>query len=330
MEMTIRKAVLYGAGDLRLDEERIEAERLTVGQILVRTEMTAFSTGTDLGNYDGRSTEVPGAPGYPRTVGYSNVGKVVAMGPATASGLCVGQRVFSMKPHCSAFVAGSQDLLVPVPDGVPVDQASLAYLANLGVAAMRQARYEPGEHVTVVGLGVIGLCTVAAASAMGARVSAVANHPDRAALACRLGANVEPAANESDVIVLTANSWEAYRTAMELARRGGRIAVLGFPGRAQDPPEFNPLDANWLYGKQLAILGSGFIARVACLPEEIRFNLRRNLEAIFEWMQAGRLDLSPIISHRIPYDRMCEAYELARSRSKSLTAAVFDWSGAHQ
>ena len=29
----------------------------------VRTEFTALSTGTDLGNFEGRSTEVPGAPG---------------------------------------------------------------------------------------------------------------------------------------------------------------------------------------------------------------------------------------------------------------------------
>jgi threonine dehydrogenase-like Zn-dependent dehydrogenase len=235
-----------------------------------------------------------------------------------------------MKPHCSAFVANPGDLVVPIPDAVPSEQAALAYLVNLGVAALRQAAYQAGEHVAVVGLGVIGLATVAAARAMGAQVSAVANHPDRAALAGRLGARVEAKPNGADIVVLTANSWEAYRTSLELARRGGRIAVLGFPGRAENAPSFNPLDAAWLYAKQLTIMGSGFIPRVESLPEEIRFNLRRNLIAIFVWMASGALDLSPILSHRIPFQRMQDAYELARNHDKSLTTAVFDWHGAHE
>lgn len=326
--IVLRKAMLYGAGDLRLDTEDFDPAMLAPTQLLVRTEMTAFSTGTDLGNYDGRSTEVPGAPGYPREVGYSNVGRVWMAGSA-ARQFVPGQRVFTTKPHCSAFVLGAGELAVPVPDAVPDDQASLAYLVNLGVAAMRQAGYQAGEHVCVVGLGVIGLCTVAAANAMGAQVSAVANHPDRATLAHRLGARHSAEPNQADVVVLTANSWDAYRSSVELARRGGRIAVLGFPGRAQPAPDFNPLDTGWLYAKQLTIMGSGFIPRVDCLPEEIRFNLRRNLQSIFEWMASGTFDLAPVISHRVPFERMREAYELARLHDKKLTAAVFDWRGAH-
>ncbi len=315
--------MLYGAGDLRLDEVEYDLDALTSNELLVRTEMTGFSTGTDLGNYDGRSTEVPGAPGYPRPVGYSNAGRVWHAG--SAAGFQPGQRVFTMKPHCSAFITSPSDLVVPIPDAVPTDQAALAYLVSLGVAALRQAGYQAGEHVTVVGLGVVGLSAVAAARAMGAQVGAVANHPDRTRLAVQLGARVDPQPDASDIVVLTANSWDAYRASLDLARRGGRIAILGFPGRGQQPPGFNPLDAVWLYGKQLTILGSGFIPRVECQPEEIRFNLRRNLATIFEWMAAGVLDLSGLISHRIPYTRMRDAYELARTHDKSLTAAVFDW-----
>jgi threonine dehydrogenase-like Zn-dependent dehydrogenase len=320
--------MVYGAGDLRLDAEEYDPATLAADELLIRTEMTGFSTGTDLGNYDGRSNEVPGAPGYPRAVGYSNAGCVWQAGAQTS--FRPGQRVFTMKPHCSAFVAKPTDLVVPIPEAVPADQAALAYLVNLGVAALRQAGYQSGEHVTIVGLGVIGLSTIAAARAMGAKVSAVANHPDRMSLARRLGADGDPRSNESDIVILTANSWEAYRKTLDLARRGGRIAVLGFPGRAQQAPDFNPLDASWLYAKQLTIMGSGFIPRVECLPEEIRFNLRRNLVAIFEWMTTGALNLDPLISHRIPYDHMRDAYESARMHDKSLTGAVFDWRGAHE
>jgi len=316
----IRKAVLYGAGDLRLEEEDLPP--LAPGQVLVRTEVTAFSTGTDLGNYEGRSTEVPGAPDYPRAVGYSNAGVVAEVGSAVTA-VRPGDRVFALKPHCSAYVAGPADLLVPIPDAVDSAHASLAYLVQLGVAALRQARYEAGESVCVIGLGVIGLATVAVARAMGAYVTAVANSETRAALAGRLGA-LEPRP-DADVVVLTANTWSAWRAAMETARVGGRVSVLGFPGRNQPAPGFNPLDARWLYAKQLAILGAGYSPRVDCAPADLRFNLRRNLEFILDLMARGDLDLRPAISHRLPAERMREAYDLAAAHSKQLTAAVFEW-----
>jgi threonine dehydrogenase-like Zn-dependent dehydrogenase len=339
----IRKAILYGAGDLRIEEELYDPSTLKPTEVLVRTAATGFSTGTDLANYQGRSTEVPGAPDYPRAVGYSNVGIVAAVG-GTVRSLQPGDRVFSAKPHRSAYTAEESEVLVRLPASVETDQASLAYLVHLGIAALRHVRYEAGENVAVVGLGVIGLCTVAAARAMGARVIGVANDPNRAALARRVGAldtylSGDPSfdgnpssvfeGHGADIVVLTANTWQAYRDSMEMVRHAGRVSVLGFPGRAQPAPGFNPLDARWLYGKQLTITGTGHISSVDCASSDIRFNLRRNLEYVFDLMSSGNLNLEPVISHRFSYDRMCEAYELAQQHSKQFSAAVFDWRAAH-
>jgi threonine dehydrogenase-like Zn-dependent dehydrogenase len=326
----VRQAILYGAGDLRIDDRALDPEHLQPEQVYVETEVTALSTGTDLGNYLGNSTDIPGAPDYPRAVGYSNVGVVHAVG-ANAGSLQVGQRVFSLKPHQSAYIAHRSELLVPVPDAVSSEQASLAYLAQLGMAAMRHARYESGESVAVVGLGVIGLGTVAIARAMGATVTAVANSPVRAKSASEVGAHHayvtgdgEPP-SDIDVVVLTANPWSAFRLSVEMARRGGRISILGFPGRGEPLPNFNPLDPTWFYGKQLTLIGAGFSPSVECQPAELRFNLRRNLEYLFSLMASGAVCLEPIITHRIPAEHMRDAYELAKQHSKSLIAAVFDW-----
>jgi threonine dehydrogenase-like Zn-dependent dehydrogenase len=324
------QAILYGARDLRLEEKTFDPAAIGEGEVYVETDITALSTGTDLGNYLGRSTEVPGAPSYPRWVGYSNVGIIKKTG-ASVRNLVPGQRVFSMKPHLSAFVAGSSELMVPVPETVSSEQASLVYLTQLGVAAMRQARYEAGETVAVVGLGVIELGTVAMARALGARVFAVANSDLRAAAARGLGAeevlhSAQPApANAADIVVLTANTWESFRYSVDLVRYGGRISVLGFPGRAQPAPDFNPLDPAWFYGKQLTLIGAGLSSRVECQPWDIRFNLRRNLEFILSAMAAGTINLEPIISHRFPARNMRDAYELASTHAKELMAAVFDW-----
>src|SRR6266511_2603937 len=141
--LRIWKAMMFAAGDLRLEEEWLDSAALSPSGILVKTEFTGFSTGTDLGNFEGRSTEVPGAPGYPRPVGYSNVGVVAATGSAVRR-FRPGDRVFGVKPHRSAYVAEENDLLVRVPPQVMPDQAALAYLIHLGVASLRQVRYEAG------------------------------------------------------------------------------------------------------------------------------------------------------------------------------------------
>lgn len=315
------QAILYGAGDLRLEERPLDPAALNPDEVYVETDASALSTGTDLGNYLGRSMEVPGAPDYPRWVGYSNVGIVRATGSEVKSP-SVGSRVFSMKPHQSAFIAKSTELLVDVPHSVSSEQASLAYLTQLGVAAMRQVRYEEGETVAVVGLGVIGLATVGAARAMGAQVIAVANSRLRADAAMRVGAHQACVAGEDampsnvHLVVLTANTWNAYRASLEMAGNGGRVAIVGFPGRGQDAPPFNPVDQRWMYLKQLTLMGAGQSGPV---------DRRRNLEQILEWMASGALQLEPIITHRLPAARMREAYELARVHSKDLMAAVFQW-----
>jgi threonine dehydrogenase-like Zn-dependent dehydrogenase len=333
----MRKAILYGAGDLRIEEQALDIDALLPNQAYVETEVTALSTGTDLGNYLGDSTFVPDAPSYPRAVGYSNVG-VVRRAGAEFKGR-QGDRVFSIKPHQSAYIAAPHDLLVRTPDIVSPEQASLAYLTQLGLASLRQAHYEPGENVAIVGLGVIGLCTAALARAMGASVVAIGRPELRLSAAMRVGAHSALLSSDSDletqlkkqfhggadVVVLTANSWDAWRVSMEVVRFGGRVCVLGFPGRGQNSPDFNPLDPAWLYAKQLTIHGSGGSPRLECSASDIRFNLRRNLEYILQLMASGDLALDSLISHRLPAERMQEAYELAKDHAPELLAAIFDW-----
>jgi threonine dehydrogenase-like Zn-dependent dehydrogenase len=337
----VKRAILYGARDLRIEDCPLNYDRLEPDQLYVQTEITALSTGTDLGNFLGNSAYVPGAPGYPRPVGYSNVGVVRKVGSAVR-GLEPSQRIFSTRPHQSAFLARQGDLLLPIPQGVASDVASLSYLTHLGLAALRQALYQTGENVAVIGLGVIGLCCTALAKAMGARVAAIANSDLRLDLARRIGADLACKSDDPglaarlgesfgetgiDIIILTANSWNAYRQSLEIVRLGGRICLLGFPGRDQRPPEFNPLDPQWVYAKQLAIFGSGYAPQTDCSPADLRFNTRRNLQYILDLMASGILALGPIISHRLPAARMHEAYELAANHSKELVSAIFKWDG---
>jgi threonine dehydrogenase-like Zn-dependent dehydrogenase len=338
--MLVKKVVLFGARDLRMEESEIDEEALKKGECLVETDVSAFSTGTDLANYLGDSTYVPGAPDYPRQVGYSNAGVVRRVFDEDGL-LAPGQRVFSIRPHQSAFITEQDEVLVPIPVGVSSSEASLAYLTQLGLSALRRARYEAGENVLVLGLGVIGLCTVALARAIGACVVGIeANSELRADVATTLGAQRVLMSEEgqikektekvfgeagADIVVLTANPWAAYRLALELVRREGRVSILGFPGRGQQRPDFNPLDPRWIYAKQLTLTGAGLTSSLRCEASEIRFNLSRNLEFVLGLMRDGSLNLGPLISHRFPASQARDAYELAVEHPNELVAAVFDW-----
>jgi threonine dehydrogenase-like Zn-dependent dehydrogenase len=336
----LKQAILYGARDLRIEDSPLDCENLQPDQIYAETVVSALSTGTDLGNYLGDSTYVPGAPNYPRRIGYSNVALIRRVGTAVSQPV-VGQRIFSTQPHLSAYIARQSDILVTIPQGVSSEQASLAYLTHLGLAALRQANYLPGENVAIVGLGIIGLCTAGLARAMGAKVAAIANSSNRADAVLKVGAHAAFLADDpelhtklqgcfgetgADIVVLTANAWDAFRLSVNIARRNGRVSILGFPGRAQPRPDFNPLDPSWFYAKQLTLIGAGFAPKTDCPPAELRFNVRRNLEYILDLMDSKTLRLESLITHRLPSARMQEAYELASRHSKELIGAVFQWS----
>src|SRR5207237_3371431 len=122
-------------------------------------------------------------------VGYNNVGIVRAVGSGVTR-LRVGERVFSLQPHQSAYLARDSELVVPVPEGVAPEAAAFTYLYHLGFASLQRGHFIPGEHVAVVGLGILGLATVELARAQGARVLALGNAQSRLEMASAIGAHL--------------------------------------------------------------------------------------------------------------------------------------------
>lgn len=126
--------------------------------------------------------------------------------------------------------------LHPVPDALSDD--AVAMLEPLGVAvhAMDLGHVRLGATVAIVGLGPIGLLLLQLARAVGAeRVIAVEPLQHRRAAAARLGADVvgaEGANAVADVVFEVDGSPAAVATAVNLARPGGRVVLIGIP--AQD------------------------------------------------------------------------------------------------
>jgi threonine dehydrogenase-like Zn-dependent dehydrogenase len=331
-----RRAKLYAARELAFEE--FVLGRPDRDHLLAETEFSAVSIGTELAAYLGEPPLRPG-PVYPRLVGYCNVARVLEIG-SEVPGVKVGDRIITHRCHESAFLCGAAEVLGVVPTTVTPEVATLTYLAHIGLGALQKARLEQGEIVAVLGLGVIGLATIGVARCLGHVVIALGNDPwrmDKAkvqgAAACfrsdapELLKKIAEATHGRgiDVLVTTANSWQAWRTALEIPRLRGRIAVIGFPGRSEGPPRFNPLDSAFFYDKQLSILSSGPALVSPDAPEAALDGLRRDMATLLSFMATGRLQLDGLITHTVPWHQLRIVYEQAARHDKSLVAAILDW-----
>ena len=142
----------------RVAVEEFEVPAIGEHQVLVRTEVSLVSAGTELttllGGHEGQR--------YPAVPGYSNVGIVEEVGPAVVA--CrPGDRVVSEGRHASyclidleAQAARNPDYLERVPDGVSPEEAAFAVLGSVAMHGVRKAEPRLHQSAAVIGQGVVG------------------------------------------------------------------------------------------------------------------------------------------------------------------------------
>ena len=338
-------AILHGPRDLRIEEWPLDTDNLKPDEIWVETEISALKIGTDRGNYEG-AEQVPGAPDYPRGVGDSNLGVVRGVGSAVTR-FQVGDRVASSQFHQAAYIINESDHVVKVPDGVHSEDAVYANLYGLSAHCYRKSHFQPGENVAVVGLGVLGLGAVALGPLFGARVVGIGNSPIRLEMAERMGAHAAYMSDDPDLeakldaftdgvgidlVILTANPWPAYRTAMQIVRPNGRVSIVSLLGRGEPPLDFNPLAMEWFYNKGISIIAvaqpAGYLypnpAQDGGMTEDC-FPRDRAAAHVLSLMADGRLEPKRLITHRFHYTEMAQAYEMTYRREKSMLGVIFNW-----
>jgi len=330
---TARTAWLTAPRTLEWREESLAAP--AAGALLCETLITAISPGTELAAWRGDPPLRPG-PGYPRVQGYCNVAKVLECGEGV-EGFAPGDRVLTLQSHRSHFTCPAADAYVKLSFSMGAKDIATAYLFHLGYNAVLRAGVRPGSRVVVIGLGVLGLTSVAMAKQAGAEVFAISDHPkprhvaeeeycargayarkDRETLDADVGAG-------ADVVILTTNGWDDFRLAQEIAGRNAVIACLGFPGRSQPPGEFNPLAPEHFYNKQLRIEAVGLSPLENDARGFNRFNLRDNLTYIVRSMERGLPNASAIVSGIYPASAIERAYADLESRKDDAITYLLDW-----
>ena len=130
----------------------------------------------------------------------------------------------------------------------------------------------------------------------------------------------------ADIVISTVNSWSGWRTTLDITREFGRIAVLGFPGRGEQLPDFNPLASEPFYTKQPTLISAGLAAGPGSWGDgDVAQHCRKNMAFLLGLMQSGRLPLSKLITHEVRWSELEAIYRLAAEGDKGLVAAVLKW-----
>ncbi len=163
-----------------------ELQPLGPQDVLVQTRTGAISIGSELPLYCGIS-RTSGTHQYPRSMGYENVGIVVACGSEVQQVKC-GNRIVAFYGHCTRAVVPEKRVIV-VPDDISDEFAILSILTCDTAKGVRKIAPRPEETALITGAGAIGLLTLFILRAYGVvHVDVVEPLAERHALARLLGA----------------------------------------------------------------------------------------------------------------------------------------------
>ena len=178
-----------------------------------------------------------------------------------------------------------------------------------------------GKSVLIIGDGPIGLFSAGVARASGASwVGLIGHHPSRMDVAKKMGAdslfhgdddNIEQkimditSGNGTDVVLEMSGSEKGLKQGLRLLRKGGRISLFGlFPA----PVQINL--TNQIIFKGITMYG---------INGRIIFD---TWERMHNLLKSGRLDISPVITHRLAFDNFEKGFELLMERPKKAVKVV--------
>lgn len=341
--LTTRVIACRGRGETRLEHRAVRPPG--AGEMLLSLRASGLC-GTDLF----KLTQDTAAPGS--VLGHEIVGEVVDVGE-DVSGFVAGDRVV-VPHHvacgtCALCLRGSETLCAVFRENLLEPGGFSELVLVLARAVRSAARKVPAEisdeaavflepaacvlrgieraglpvalgaagtpaTAVVLGAGSMGLLHLLVLRAARPRTRVLISDtvPERLELARNLGAHavatpqggelaaLVSAATEglgADAVFDTVGGAAVLRDALRLTREGGTV-VLFAHAPTNSPAD---LDLNDLFKHERRVVGtySGGV---------------REQAAIFELMLSGRLDASPLVTHRLPLDRFQEGVELSRRR----------------
>jgi 3-hydroxyethyl bacteriochlorophyllide a dehydrogenase len=295
------------------------------GDVLIRTAYTSISAGTERMLLDGRMPHP--ALLFPVVPGYETVGQVVQVGAKAPKDL-LGQWVYVGGARCfrgvnpawggqSEYITAEADRVVPLGAIDPATGVVLA-LAATALHGINIAQIRRSDRVLVLGQGIVGQLAARLARSQGAAHVAVA---DRVPVRLNVAQadqvidvtkdSLDEAIGEANINVLieATGSMTALAGGLPLLAHHGRVLLLGYYDHINIP--YAPL-----FMREAQIL----------VAKEWQFGADGDLPRARDMLASGELDVSGLLTHRVPLDRIQAAYRLA-FEDPSCLKLVVEWPG---
>ena len=341
--MKVRQAVITEPFKAAVRE--VELPPPAANQVLVRTEVSAISAGTELAVWTGTHQWLrdPSLPEwkFPFRSGYSAAGVVEVVG-ADVTDVKPGDRVSYPGNHAT------HELLTQghergrwwrLPEGMDAERAAVAVIARYGLGAAIRAGLTLGRSAAVLGLGIIGQFALRSLLAAGAHpvvgIDAVAMRRSAARAA---GADhvIDPGAGDAraqlhsflgthgaEIIADATGVPDAIPTAMSLACDGGQVVVVGSPrGKAREVNFYDDLHRRYLEV-------TGAHGNMLFEPAHTRLAGAWDINKAQRWLlaalAAGRLSLAGLVTHRIAPEELGAAYEGLLKKKDEYLGVLVKW-----
>lgn len=242
------KAVLQNFKNGKMAVEEVPAPQLKPNGVLVRTEHSLVSAGTEKSVIElakmnplakararpdlvkkvmekagqegliGTAKIVSNLVSAPLPLGYSSAGVVIEVG-SSVSDISVGQRVacggIGFANHAEVVYV-PRNLIAPIPDSVSSESACFATVGAIAMQGFRQADLSLGETVVVLGMGLVGQLVTQIAKAAGCLVLSADLDESKLKLAKEC----------TEVITTTVAPDEAEKAILNLTDGAGADAVI--------------------------------------------------------------------------------------------------------
>jgi len=320
-------------GEVFVEEEPIPV--LKEGEILVKVYASLISPGTELGNIQ-RLRKNPDNSKFEKIhFGYSNAGEVVEIGKGCKN-FKIGDRVACMGGNYALhtnYACVPQNLCVHIPEGVSYEEGSFCHLGATALWAVRRGKLEIGENIAVLGLGIIGQIVCQLSKISGCHVIGWDRYDLRLDKAKENGIDEVVNIEKEDVVEKTLKFSRNYgidtgficfggegtdafnlllktmKTAPDTHKMGKIVIVGGVNLNLRFPTYLGNVDIypssrtgpgyhdeKWEYGNDY--------------PDVfVQWNTKRNLEEILLLIKEKRLNVSSLITDKLPLNKISEGCE---------------------
>jgi threonine dehydrogenase-like Zn-dependent dehydrogenase len=298
------------------------------GEVLIRVDAVTTCPQWDLHlrhnepMFIGHAFKYPYTPGKP---GHEAVGRIEAIG-AGVSGLAVGDRVCTWRAipedrfGCYAqYVAHDAERVIRVPEALPDEALAPLELAMCVAACFRMLRDMDairGRCFGIGGLGAAGLVAVQMARAEGAgEVIGFDLMPDRRDLALRLGAAGchDPQADLSGAFPARP-AWPKIDSSVDCV--GARASVEFLMDRTRDVVALFGVQREEYTFKPRHFGGLRLCG--------YKGHSRESAEYALDLIRQGKLDLAPLVTHKLPLERYGEGIDLLEKR-QAIKVCFLPW-----